>query len=73
MASIFKIIGFHKRMPCLDGDDDGDDHYDYAPAKFLEGDGDDNNEDYDYSPGASLNSDDDDDDDDADYDYAPAA
>ncbi|CAN4094332.1 unnamed protein product [Withania somnifera] len=65
MSSIFKIVGFQKRMSCWDGDDDGD--YDFAPAACLEGDNDDG--DYDYAPAAFLEGDDDD----GDYDYAPAA
>lgn len=35
-----------------DGDDDGDDGYDYAPAACIEGDGDDDDGDYDYAPAA---------------------
>lgn len=50
-----------------EGDDDGDDGYDYAPAA---GGGDDEDGDYDYAPAASLEGDDDDD---GGYDYAPAA
>ncbi|KAA8535036.1 hypothetical protein F0562_030039 [Nyssa sinensis] len=54
-----------------DGDDDGDDRYDHAPAACMEGDGDDDDGDYDYAP--QHEGDDDDDDDDDSYDYAPAA
>lgn len=40
----------------VDGDDDGDDGYDYAPAACTEGDGDDDDGDYDYAPAASMES-----------------
>ncbi|KAF7154749.1 hypothetical protein RHSIM_Rhsim01G0088300 [Rhododendron simsii] len=65
------IVSWCKNHP--DGEDDGDDGYDYAPAACMEGDGDDDDDDgdYDYAPAAPLEGDDDDDD--GDYDYAPAA
>ncbi|KAK8550230.1 hypothetical protein V6N12_038950 [Hibiscus sabdariffa] len=55
----------------VDGDDDDNDGFDYAPAACIEGNGDDDDGDYDYAPAASLEGDDDDDD--GSYDYAPAA
>lgn len=62
MASIFKIIGLEKRRSSFsDGDDNGDDRYDYAPVACLEGGGDDDDGDYDYAPASFLEGDDDDD------------
>ncbi|KAF7135916.1 hypothetical protein RHSIM_Rhsim08G0067100 [Rhododendron simsii] len=65
------IVSWCRKHP--DGDDDGDNGYDCAPAACMEGDGDDDDGDYDYAPAAPLEGDGDDDDDDGDYDYAPAA
>lgn len=56
-----------------DGDDDGVDGYDYAPAACMEGDGDDDDGDYDYAPAASMEGDGGDDNDDCVFDYASAA
>lgn len=69
MYSVFKIFSFEKRSSCLDGDDEGDNGYDYAAAACLEESGDDNDGDYDYAPATSPEGDDDD----GDYDYTPAA
>ncbi|WRX33470.1 hypothetical protein QQP08_025957 [Theobroma cacao] len=72
MSLLSKVIvaSWYKKHP--DGDDDGNDGYDYAPAACIEGNGDDDDGDYDCTPAASLDCDDDDDDD-GSYDYAPAA
>ena len=71
MSLISKVIvTWCKKHP--DGDDDGDDGYDYAPAACMEGDGDDDDRDYDYAPAAFMEGDDDDDYDDGN-DCAPAA
>lgn len=50
-----KVIGSWWKTH-TDGDDDGDDGYDYAPAACTEGDGDDDDGDYDYAPAASMES-----------------
>ncbi|GFY96285.1 hypothetical protein Acr_11g0005910 [Actinidia rufa] len=63
------IVSWYKKHP--NGDNDGDNGYDYAAAACVEGDGDDDDRDYDYAPAASTEGDDDNDD--GSSDYAPAA
>ena len=62
------IVSWHKKHP--NGDDDGNDRYDYTPAACVKGDSDDDDGEYDYGPAASMEGDEDDD---GGYDYAPAA